>query len=407
MARLLLLSNGHGEDLSGAVLGQALLCLGHRVDALPLVGQGCPYIDSGISLLGPTRVFTTGGLGYTNWRSRLTEILQGQAIYLLCTFIRLLRCANYYDLVIVIGDVVPVTAAWLCQRPMVVYLVAYSSHYEGHLRLPWPCSNCLAAKHVMAVFSRDVLTAKDLSSQLSRTVTFLGNPFMDPVLHPQPSLPQRWRLGLLPGSRRPELEDNLKLLLQVVAYLPELLLASEELAVDVALVSSLTDESLSQLGAAWGWYLKGRHSTGGVINELCRGRRRVTVRRGQFAALLQCSDLILSMSGTAAEQAVGLGRPVLQLPGHGPQFTSAFAEAQRRLLGPSVFCASGEIGSPKLLVATAHLALKLLKRSIFDVQLQQSCCREAKCRLGSSGGGFRIAKAIDQLLCRPSNALPQ
>ena len=48
MARLLLLSNGHGEDLSGALLGQALQRCGHQVDALPLVGSGHPYRDAGI-----------------------------------------------------------------------------------------------------------------------------------------------------------------------------------------------------------------------------------------------------------------------------------------------------------------------------------------------------------------------
>ncbi|GCE65004.1 lipid A disaccharide synthetase related enzyme [cyanobiont of Ornithocercus magnificus] len=399
MSRLLILSNGHGEDLSGAMLGRSLLQFGHRVDALPLVGQGCPYTDLGIPLLlNGTRVFSTGGLGYTSWRGRLTEILQGQALYLLRNLVYLLSYASYYDLVVVVGDVVPVTAAWLCRRPTAVYLVAYSSYYEGRLRLPWPCRNCLTTRHVLAVFSRDALTAEDLSGQLSCPVTFLGNPFMDPVWQSQPPLPQQWRLGLLPGSRQPELKNNLELLMRVVEHLPESLLASGKLAVDIALVASLTDKDLSQLGAARGWRLEDCFYTGEAIHKLCWGRHRVNVRRGQFAALLQGSDLLLSMAGTATEQAVGLGRPVLQLPGLGPQFTSKFAEAQRRLLGPGVFCAVGDAGSPKLLAATARLALDLLERSVFDVQFQQSCRKEAVQRLGPPGGSSRIARAINQLL---------
>ena len=46
------------------------------------------------------------------------------------------------------------------------------------------------------------------------------------------------------------------------------------------------------------------------------------------------------MAGTAAEQTVGLSKPVLQLVGQGPQFTKSFAEAQRRIqvqYGRSVF----------------------------------------------------------------------
>ena len=59
MGRLLLLSNGHGEDLSGALLGQALQREGHAVDALPLVGKGQPYQDAGIALIGGTQEFST------------------------------------------------------------------------------------------------------------------------------------------------------------------------------------------------------------------------------------------------------------------------------------------------------------------------------------------------------------
>ena len=65
MARLLVLSNGHGEDLSGSLLGQRLQALGHDVKALPLAGLGQAYQRAGIALLGSSHEFTTGGIGYT------------------------------------------------------------------------------------------------------------------------------------------------------------------------------------------------------------------------------------------------------------------------------------------------------------------------------------------------------
>ena len=52
MGQILLLSNGHGEDVSGALIGQALQSLGHHVQALPLAGLGSPYRQAGIALLG-------------------------------------------------------------------------------------------------------------------------------------------------------------------------------------------------------------------------------------------------------------------------------------------------------------------------------------------------------------------
>ena len=106
MARLLLLSNGHGEDLSGSLLAQHLQSLGHDVKALPLAGLGRPYQQAGIPLLGNSHEFSTRGLGYTSLRGRLTELIQGQILYLLRRLIRLLRQADQVDLIVVVGDVI-------------------------------------------------------------------------------------------------------------------------------------------------------------------------------------------------------------------------------------------------------------------------------------------------------------
>ncbi|MGC6482783.1 MAG: lipid-A-disaccharide synthase-related protein [Synechococcus sp.] len=398
MARLLLLSNGHGEDLSGAVLGKALQACGHQVEALPLVGGGHPYRDAAIPVVAHTREYSTGGLGYTSLRGRLTELIQGQVLHLLQALLRLLRLRKRYALVVVIGDVLPVVAAWLCARPTATYLVAYSSHYEGRLNLPWPCGSCLRHPRFKAVYSRDRLTGDDLSTQLGRPVQFLGNPFMDPVLATAPPLPNcRQRIALLPGSRRPELEHNLQLLLAVIQRLPAPLISSNELAIDLALIRALDDDALANLMAPLGWQLQNTKTE----MVLVKGSHNVAVRRGQFSSVLQSADLVISMAGTAAEQAVGLAKPVLQLAGAGPQFTPAFAEAQRRLLGPTVFCAEGKSGAPDTLNASAEMALHLLERTRTDQHFQQRCRQQAEERLGSMGGAERMAAALTALIKKP------
>ena len=392
MGRILLLSNGHGEDLSGSLLGSALRTLGHEVTALPLAGLGRPYSQAKIQLLGSSHEFSTGGIGYTSLRGRLTELFQGQILYLLRRLLRLLRHAHRFDLIVVVGDVIPVIAAWLTRLPVATYLVAYSSHYEGKLRLPWPCGPMLSGRHFLAIFSRDQLTADDLSEQLARPVQFLGNPFMDPVLAAtQPLAHAQHRIGLLPGSRLPELEANLKLLLKMSAQLPD----NMGISLELALVSSLDDTGLNRCAKALGWQLRE-----GRLER--QGSPEVQVHRGAFQAVLQHSDLVISMAGTAAEQAVGLAKPVLQLPGQGPQFTASFAEAQRRLLGPTVFCAPGDSGSRDNLSASAQLALQLLERIVHDRDFQHQCQNEALRRLGNSGGGLRMASAIGDLC--PSTA---
>ena len=388
MARILLLSNGHGEDLSGALLAQELQKKGHSVQALPLAGLGSPYRKAGVRLLGRSHEFSTGGIGYTSLRGRLTEIFQGQVLYLLRRLIRLIRYRHHFDLILVVGDVIPVIAAWLSHRPVATYLVAYSSHYEGTLRLPWPCATLLKSRRFKALYTRDQRTAEDLSRQLQRPVTFLGNPFMDSVLTaalPPPT--STARIALLPGSRRPELEQNLQLLLLLIELLPRTVRCN----VDLALVPSLDDDNLQRLSERSGWHLES-----GMLQR--EGARAINVCRGSFSAVLQHSDLVIGMAGTAIEQAVGLAKPVLQVPGQGPQFTAAFAEAQRRLLGPTVFCAPGASGSREALQATAELAMALLDRARRDPDLKQQCQVEAKRRLGEAGGGPRMAAAISALL---------
>ena len=171
----------------------------------------------------------------------------------------------------------------------------------------------------------------------------------------------------------------------------ELLPSTVRCNVDLALVPSLDDNSLRRLSERCGWHLDNS-----VLER--EGARAINVRRGAFRAVLQHSDLVIGMAGTAIEQAVGLAKPVLQLPGQGPQFTAAFAEAQRRLLGPTVFCADGESGSRDALERTAELAMVLLDRARRDPGLQQQCREEAKSRLGEAGGGLRMAAAINALL---------
>ena len=425
MKPVLLLSNGHGEDLSGALLASALQLRGVAVEALPLVGHGDPYRRQGIAVLGHTRSYSTGGLGYTSLAGQLTELLQGQVLYLLRRLTLLRRRRQRYGLVVAVGDVVPLLGAWLSGRPTAMYLVAYSSHYEGRLRLPWPCGWLLRQGRVLAVWSRDALTASDLQGQLGRPVSFLGNPFLDPVAPDQifafsqggggggqPVTSVRGaaaagqaarRLALLPGSRLPEALHNLELMLQMLALLPAELRQPGRLQVEVALVPELELEAIASMARPHGWRLEqAPGATASPNGPVLAGHGlRLVLGWGRFSGILAAAELVISMAGTASEQAVGLAKPVLQLAGRGPQFTESFAEAQRRLLGSGVHCASGAAGSQASLEATATLAATLLGQLADPAQaagLQHRLERLARERIGSAGGSERMAEAIMELL---------
>ena len=405
MSRILLISNGHGEDLSGSLLGRELLQRQQSVEALPLVGAGEAYRRAGLGVIGSTRNFSTGGLGYTSLRGRLTELGQGQVQYLFGRIMTLIRRRRDYGLVVAVGDLVPVLAAWLSGRPAVVYLVAYSSHYEGKLRLPWPCGWLLRQDRIQAIWSRDALTADDLSGQLGRPVQFLGNPFQDAVAAaagPTPAACGRspQGLGLLPGSRLPEAKANLVLMLKVLQRLPEPLQRPGALQLQAALVGGLTAAEVLAAAAPLGWTLV-EADRGGQDTVLRRGPLELRLLWQGFVEVLRHSDLLLAMAGTAAEQAVGLGKPVLQLAGAGPQFNGRFAEAQRRLLGAGVSCARGGSGEDATLSTTAVMVADQLER-LGDPERGPAWRRElaqiAAARLGPPGGSARQAEAIMERL---------
>ena len=393
--RLLLVSNGHGEDLSGAHLGQSLVRLGAQAVAFPLVGHGEAYKQLEIPMaIAATRSFpSTHGMGYQSRETCLQELRNGQTIYGLRQSITAARLARHHDAVVAVGDVVPVIVARLSRRPAFCYLVAYSTHYEGKMRLPWPCGQSLQNKRFLGVFSRDQATAADLSAQLKRKVEFLGNPFLDAVgvsATPLPSLPHP-RVGLLPGSRLPEALHNLALMLRMLLHLPQHQ-GQDSVGLVAALVKDITVSQLEAIAKQENWCLQHKltHCPAAANMELVHGSLRVELYWGRFADVLHGSQLLVAMAGTAAEQAIGLEKPILQMPGAGPQFTPQFAEAQRRLLGPSVFCGMGPSGSITNMKDTARLLMLLLR----DSDVPALCLRTAHERIGHQGGSTAMAEGI-------------
>ena len=390
--RLLLVSNGHGEDLSGARLAAALRGRGLEVEALPLVGHGEAYRRAGIPVLGRTRQGSTGGMGHVSLAGGLVDLLEGQPLYVLGRLTLLWRRRRHYRLVIGVGDVLAALACWLSRRPAALYLVAYSSHYEGRLRLPWPCGWLLRRRRLRALWSRDPLTAEDLSQQLRRPVQFLGNPFVDGLAAAHPSSAGPGSVLLLPGSRQPEAGRNLQLMLQVLAALPPALAAPRPWR--AALVAALGPEALAALPLPPGWRWQGPERLRCGALELQLGWR-------QFEPWLGEAELVLASAGTACEQAVALGLPVLQLVGRGPQFTGRFAEAQRRLLGPGLDWAPGRPGSRRQIAGTAEkLTSRLaeLADPAGGAALRQELRAVAAERLGPTGASERLAAAIMALL---------
>ena len=111
---------------------------------------------------------------------------------------------------------------------------------------------------------------------------------------------------------------------------------------------------------------------------------KVNIYWNNFDKILLKSRCCISMAGTATEQAIGLGKPVIQIEGKGPQFTKSFAEAQRRLLGKFVFCASNYKNKNDQINQTIKLIIKVIYLIKLNKNFLIACNENAKKRLGET-----------------------
>jgi uncharacterized protein (TIGR03492 family) len=416
--KLLCLSNGHGEDIIALRILQALQQQPNppEIRALPIVGEGQRYLQHGIPLLGPAQAMPSGGFVYMDGKA-LVQDLRGGLLKLTLAQLKALRDwrlgARSGDLVLAVGDIVPLLYAWWSGADYAFVGTAKSDYYRrdeqgwlprsrlarlenwsSSVYLPWE-RWLMSRPRCKAVFPRDSFTA-GLLKRWHLPVFDLGNPMMD-GLDPtgitwtasrdnrprSEDLPQLTVL-LLPGSRPPEAYANWQILLQAVSTLMMGLGNRYQLLFLAAIAPQLGRDSLQPSLEAGGWRRAASHPShsADLWFEQYRGRLIVT---SAFNDCLHQADLALAMTGTGTEQFVGLGKPALSLTGAGPQFTPRFAEAQTRLLGASI-----TLVEPEGLVKAVELLLS-------DPDRLQIIRANGRRRMGSSGAAARIAACLGQL----------
>ena len=388
--KVLFLSNGHGEDLNASLILAALRSLqpSLQIGAMPLVGMGNAYRRLQVDIIGPTQNLPSGGIIYLNPWNWVKDITSGLIGLTLQQIKAVFREKTNCDLLIAVGDIVPIAIAYLTGRPFVAFIVSTSSYYEGKLRLPWITEFCLRSPRCQRVFTRDEFTAEDLQQRGLKKAIFAGYPIMDVLqsshydLELEPNLPM---IALLPGSRLPEAIHNLQLQLQACGAIA----LERPMQFRAALVPSINEEDLKALATKMGWHY---HGSGKLVNPV--QNFRVICYWDAFADILQQCDLAIGMAGTAVEQAVGLGKPVVQIPGAGPQFTYAFAEAQMRLLGSSVKTIGKSPNDDSLFENVAKNIDKILD----DSDYLETCLQNGKQRVGDAGGSVGIAQGILELI---------
>ncbi len=389
---ILFLSNGHGEDAINCQILKALRVSGADVDvsAMPVVGDGAAYRRSTVPIIGPTSQMPSGGVFYMNPLFFLKDVGAGLIALTWQQLQAVWRHSRHCDLVVATGDIVAAAIARSTDRPYIIFLSAHSSYYEGRVDLGLILWQLLCSEKCLAVFTRDALTAADLNRQGLKKAQFVGNPVMDNLNSTGKDLQLIAgvrTIALLPGSRLREATDNLVLLLELVKEIASY--STVPVQFRAALVPALMPQ-LDDIAARSGW----QHRSGKLIFQQLKLPQshpelgvEVLCYADAFANILQQSSLVIGMTGSAIEQAVGLGKPVIAVPGKGPAFTYRFAEAQHRLLGDSVQVIGTQPANSDI-IKEAALAVD---RTLQDDKYLASCIQKGLERMGRSGGSIKIA----------------
>ena len=404
--RLLVLSNGHGEDLIALRVLQALAQRRPQLEiaVLPLVGEGHAFAaaerDGLLQRIGPRFSLPSGGFSNQSLRGLLADLLAGVLGLSWRQWRLVRRWGQSGDPVLAVGDLLPLLLAWSSGAPYGFIgtpksdytwasgpgsagLAALYHRCKGSEWDPWEWA-LMAARRCRLVAMRDPLTARGLRRHGVAALA-PGNPMMDDLV-PDPlpqALHQHRRLLLLGGSRMPEALGNLRRLLAALALARQ----EQPLLVLAPCGSRPAADEWAPLLRELGYQAAPLPAGTGGAAAWCQGQVLLLVGPGRFAAWAGWAELGLAAAGTATEQLVGLGIPALSLPGPGPQFKRGFAERQSRLLGGAVaVCTSG-----------AELARRL-ELCWQEPRRREQLGRIGRRRMGPPGGGEALAVLVTERL---------
>jgi len=404
--RLLVLSNGHGEDLIALRVLEAL----HRrapaleIQVLPLVGEGAAFAaaeQAGVlRRVGPRQALPSGGFSNQSLRGLLADLASGVLGLSLRQWRLVRRWGRQGDPLLAVGDLLPLLLAassgarfgfigtpksdytW-ASGPGSAGAAACYHGLKGSEWDPWEWG-LMAHRRCRLVALRDRFTARGLRRHGVAALA-PGNPMMDGLqADPLPlALQGSRRLLLLGGSRMPEALANLERLLRALA----LASVRQPLVLLAPTGARPTPQDWQALLERLGYIAAAVPPASGAAAAWRCGDVLLLIGPGRFAAWAGWAEIGLAAAGTATEQLVGLGVPALSLPGRGPQFKRGFAERQSRLLGGSVAVCL----TPQVLAERLEL---LLREPVLRARLGAIGRR----RMGPPGGSEALAALVEQRL---------
>jgi uncharacterized protein (TIGR03492 family) len=273
-------------------------------------------------------------------------------------------------MIVAVGDMLPVAASLLLPSERVLIGCNKTDFYTSWGSAYLSVEIALFKLADVTVYPRDPLTHARLSKLGVRSAS-LGNPMMDGLDPDWPGEPGV--LGVLPGSR-PEAFDNFARILPCLEALGRM----RPFEALLAAPRTLDPHGWEAIAQEAGWE---------VAPDAFRKGELILRRDHAFAEVLRRSQAVLGLAGTANEQAVGCGRPVVAFAGKGPQYNPLFAKLQAELLGPGIEVTDGDPDQVAAAIARA-----------FEPARQDAARAAGRERMGAPGAAARIAQALRQKL---------
>jgi len=397
MKELLFVSNGHGEDVIG---GRVVDCIRSArpdlsMDAWPMVGEGAAYESRGVATIGARNLLPSAGFATLDRDLMMRDLKAGWIGTYWRQFLDARRLRGRYRMLVAIGDIVPLAASFVARSPYVFIGCAKSSYYGARYGYNG-IERRLMRGRCLLTFPRDRLTARDLERAGIRSA-YLGNPMMDGLEGTGDRLgmpADAIVVGMLAGTRA-DAERNLRDLLAAASrfrlHHPEpgrfrfVFAARGELDPQQLVAMMAADERL----ADWDVVELADLPEGVVMRLRDNAGAEVVVAKNRFADVLRLSDVVVGMAGTANEQAVGLGIPLVTAPSSGVQ-------GERYVRMKMAYFGESAIAVPRDPDAIARAVVEV----IADPERRARMAAAGRERMGEPGASRAIADAILQALDR-------
>ncbi|MDR2522207.1 MAG: tetraacyldisaccharide 4'-kinase, partial [Synergistaceae bacterium] len=355
--RVVVASNGYGEDAIGVLLAKKLRAAFPSAEVLsfPLVGRGEPYKTQGVPVASTPSVTPSGGVVKYRLRDLWGDIRAGLFGHIRDQQGAWRGLAHQVRTPVCVGDVyLLLHTVWGQGITPLFVATAKTVYLSGH----WRLERFIIRRHCRRAWTRDHGSAVQLTAS-GADALYAGNPIMDllgdkPPEDLFPAHPDRPKVLLLPGSRARAYED-VRFLLDAV----EILQSRKPCDYVMVLAPTISPERLM---ASCG----GRH--GGESLSLTKGDAFIRLHRGGVPEAAVGSRLLIGLGGTANQLCAGMGIPVLSIDEKGKRVQKKLLEDAEILVEPT----------PD---ALANAALKILTTP----ELHEKMAQAGRARMGSPG----------------------